>query len=132
MTMTQYVSDWLERGEEDLETAKILLDAKDIPNQVCFHAQQAAKKYIKGFFAYHEKNIRKTHDLAALIAVGIVFDDSLKILREDAAFLGQFYIQSRYPDDYRQFTRDEAEAALAAARRIKDFVVGKISRLSTP
>ena len=41
-------------------------------------------------------------------------------------FLNQFYIESRYPDDYIKFSRSDAEKANESAIKIKKFILGKI------
>lgn len=52
MPMTKYVADWLARADEDLRSAELLLQKDGPPNAICFHAQQAAEKLLKGFLAF--------------------------------------------------------------------------------
>jgi HEPN domain-containing protein len=124
--ITKYVRDWFARGDDDIRAAEILLKEQGAPNTICFHAQQAAEKYLKGFIAYHEKHVRKIHDLSALVSICIDIDKRFELLKEDAQFLSQFYTESRYPDDYIEFQREDAEEAFGAAQRIKEFVLEKI------
>lgn len=114
MKVTKYVKDWFERGDDD------------ISNAVCFHGQQAAEKYLKGFLAYHEKHVRKIHDLGVLLDECRKLDHSFESLKEEAGFLAQFYTESRYPDDYVEFSQTEAQKALEAAHRFKKFILDKI------
>lgn len=125
--MTSYTSDWLARGNDDIKTIEILLAREGVPAVICFHAQQAGEKYLKGFLAFHEKYIRKIHDLSVLLDACIAIDPTFESLREAARFLNQFYLESRYPDDYIEFQRIDAEKASDTAIHIKEFVLKKIT-----
>ena len=65
--ITKYVADWFARADEDLDVARLILNEERPYNPACFHEQQAAEKYLKGFLAHHEKHVRKIHDLNALV-----------------------------------------------------------------
>ncbi len=49
----QLVKEWLERGKNDLETAKILISKVDFFDVILFHIHQAVEKYLKGFLIFH-------------------------------------------------------------------------------
>ncbi len=40
--------------------------------------------------------------------------------------LNRYYIETRYPGDYPAFSMEEAAEALAAARRVKGFIVSRV------
>lgn len=128
MSTTKYVESWLARGDDDLVLVKLILEkGTGSPNLACFHAQQAAEKYLKGYLAHHDKHVRKIHDLPKLLGGCMQIDSSFKELREDAQYLTQFYIESRYPDDFIMFQLEDAEKAYGAATRVKEFVLEKIT-----
>lgn len=127
MNVTKYVNDWLEKGGDDLSSAEVLLKERVSPNPVCFHAQQAAEKYLKGFLAHHEKHVRKVHDLDVLLDPCVQTDPSFEELKAEVAFLNQFYVETRYPGDFPQFTFSDARKALESAKKIKEFVLEKIN-----
>mgnify|MGYP001559614973 CR=1 FL=1 len=129
---TKYAADWFARGNDDLKTIEALLKNNGIPNIVCFHAQQAAEKYLKGFLANHEKYTRKIHDLEALVVACRDIFSAFEELRETGQFLNQFYIESRYPDDYVEFTADDARKSFEAALHIKEFVLQKLDSSGKP
>jgi HEPN domain-containing protein len=54
------------KAESDLLTAKRVLEGKGPYDTACFHAQQAAEKYIKALLAFHEKPVPRTHNLEEL------------------------------------------------------------------
>jgi HEPN domain-containing protein len=61
---------WLRKAEHDLLNIENNLAAADIPwDTVCFHAQQAAEKVLKAFLVFHGRDLSKTHDLVALLAL---------------------------------------------------------------
>lgn len=126
--ITNYVKNWFARGDDDLALVKIILEkGSGSTNLACFHAQQAAEKYLKGFLAHHELHVRKIHDLNVLLADCKRVDASFGKLQDDAIFLNQFYIESRYPDDYVEFPREDAEKAYKAAAGVKEFILAKIN-----
>ena len=126
--MTKYVADWLARGDDDLALIKLILEkGTGSPNLACFHAQQAGEKYLKGFLAHHDLHVRKIHDLEALLEDCKNVDSSFETLQDNARFLSQFYVRSRYPDDYVEFSREDAKKAFEAALRVKEFVLSKIN-----
>jgi HEPN domain-containing protein len=127
--LTDYVKNWFSRADEDLALIEVLLKEKSFfPNPICFHAEQATEKYLKGFLAHHEMHVRKVHDLEILVEDCQKVDQSFDEVLEDARFLNQFYIESRYPDDYIEFSSKDAEEAYGMAKKIKEFVLGKIGK----
>lgn len=62
-------SAWLRKADHDLLNIQNNLAAREIPwDTVCFHAQQAAEKFLKAFLVFHGRDLSKTHDLVALLA----------------------------------------------------------------
>lgn len=126
MAITNYVASWLKRADEDLEVIELLLEKDGPASTICFHAQQAAEKYLKGFLAYHEKNVRKIHNLESLVKDCESFDETFNELLNDAKFLTQFYVETRYPGDIPDFTMVESRRAFEATKRTKEFVLQRL------
>ena len=125
---TDYIKQWFARGDEDLALVNLILEhGSGSPNLACFHAQQAAEKYLKGFLAHHDLHIRKIHDLEVLLEDCSKISSSFAELQDSVRFLNQFYIESRYPDDFVALQRKDAEQAYGAALRLKNFTLKKIS-----
>ncbi len=118
MQRTQYVDLWIIRASEDIDAAEALLEAGGPWNPICFHAQQAAEKYLKAFLAFHNKNIGKIHQLDSLASDCEAIDKEFITLREDAIHLTHFYISTRYPADIPTYGKTDAKHALEAARRL--------------
>ncbi len=126
MPLTKYVQDWLARADEDIKVAELALKEGGLPNPICFHAQQAAEKYLKGFLAFYEKHVRKIHDLQSLISECKKIDANFSDIEKEAVYLTQFYTETRYPGDITEFTLNEADGAYKATLKIRKFVLEKI------
>ena len=53
-TKVDLVKGWLRKAESDLLNARICMEAGQALDTECFHAQQAAEKYIKAYLTEHE------------------------------------------------------------------------------
>lgn len=61
---------WVRKAENDLRNIELVLPAEDAPfDTVCFHAQQAAEKYLKALLTVHGRPFGKTHDLFQLLSL---------------------------------------------------------------
>ena len=85
---------WAAFAKNDLHTAEVLL-REGIWNQVCFHAQQSAEKFLKSALPAADRP--RTHKIADLVRLTdfLELDDCLK---RELRLLDRFYIPSRYPD----------------------------------
>lgn len=88
---------WLDFALDDLEGAEILLREKKF-NMVCFHAQQAAEKALKGYLIQNKIPSPRTHNLVELINLCSKIDNSISAHKGKMAVLNQFYAPTRYPD----------------------------------
>jgi HEPN domain-containing protein len=57
---------WLLKGDSDLNTARQTIAGDGPYDTACFHAQQAAEKFLKALIAYADAAIPRTHDLDEL------------------------------------------------------------------
>jgi HEPN domain-containing protein len=118
---------WLDKGDSDLRSARVLLHATPPElDVVCFHSQQAAEKYLKGFLAYHREDPPRTHDLTVLIDLGRQFDKSLSALYDAAEMLNPFAVHIRYPFVEDPPDEDEAVDAVQSAAYIRGHVSRQI------
>ncbi|MGH7151621.1 MAG: HEPN domain-containing protein [Planctomycetota bacterium] len=125
------VDRWLRKAAEDLRVAEILLKSGDpaIPyGAICFHAQQAAEKYLKGWLVSRGRPAPRTHSLLYLVSRAEGVDGRFRGLREIAERLTPFAVASRYPGDIPDPEEPEALKAIERAKAIRDFV----ERLSPP
>lgn len=125
----QYVQAWISKANNDLKNAEIILAAEtESPplDTVCFHCQQAAEKYLKGFLVFHGKNFPFSHNLADLVVVCMEVDESFAAIRRKAETLTPFAVEVRYPDDFYMPTLQEAEDAYAIAEEIRNYVIVRL------
>ena len=59
------IPEWLAIAEEDRAVAQLAADASRW-NATCFHAQQAAEKYLKAVFERQHLTVPRSHDLEYL------------------------------------------------------------------
>jgi HEPN domain-containing protein len=127
---------WILKAENDLKVAEIAVRREDpITDVATFHTQQCSEKALKGFLAYHQSEIRKTHNLAELVTLCAAFDSAFNSLLSDADALTPKATEDGYPDNFIEAddpsqlfpTVEEVEVAIAKAKRILDFVKTKIS-----
>lgn len=72
----QKFEEWARYGDEDHQIVNIALKENGPPNQICFHAQQMAEKYLKGFLAFSNKRFEKKHQLDYLLNLCETIDPS--------------------------------------------------------
>ncbi len=118
--------DWFKKAEEDEFAGKEILDAGRFFAPACFHFQQMTEKYLKGLLVFHDKEFPKVHDLLEIEALLLEIEPGIKNCENELDLLNRYYIETRYPGDYPEFTRKEAEKALKAALKIKEFVLSGI------
>lgn len=119
---------WLKKGQSDLRSARLLLDADPPETDVAaFLSQQAAEKYLKGLLAYHGEDPPRTHNLIVLIDLAAAHNESITALRDEAEPLGRFAVEVRYPFIENPPDVDESRQALKRAERICQTVRSHLS-----
>lgn len=117
---------WLFKAQEDEFAGLAILKEGRVFAPACFHFQQMAEKLLKGMLVFYRKSFPKAHDLILLAGLLGALAPEIKEYKKDIGVLDRYYIETRYPGDYPEFTLKEAEQAYEAAMNIKKFVVGKI------
>ena len=130
MSNIDIYNEWIEIANIDYELAKRVFDER-WPKQfitICYHSQQAAEKYLKGYLAYKEEEIIKTHMLDELLEICQKYDNLFKELKPKGEFLIPFASEIRYPKNTFDITEIEAKKALESAKEIMDFVRDKVKK----
>jgi len=119
---------WLDFASDDLSWTKANLKEK-VWYGACFTAQQAGEKALKAYLISKERDIKKIHDLRAILEECIEIDQSFEHLREECATLNTYYAPTRYPDiaEFIHFTEERAEEAYIMADMIVEFVKNKLA-----
>ncbi|MGN6540479.1 MAG: HEPN domain-containing protein [Ginsengibacter sp.] len=115
---------WFRKAESDLLVIKNNLSSSEVPiDACCFHAQQAAEKYLKAYLVSKRIIFPKTHDLQTLLNLCITANHSFNKIIEPAIRLSDFAIGPRYPDAFDDLTIDDALNAEKDAKEIKEFIL---------
>ncbi|AAK41884.1 HEPN domain-containing protein [Saccharolobus solfataricus] len=124
-------TDWMIQAEEDLDVARVLLEAGKY-FAVTFYSQQAVEKALKSLLIHLGKDPGKTHSLTELASM--IENEGLKIpqnIMEDLMVISPHFIISRYPDaangvPARQYTKNMAEDLYRRAKEVLGWVKGNL------
>jgi len=118
---------WLNQAEEDLATARDLIEKRRF-NWACFVAQQAAEKAIKAIYQAQAEIVEWVHSLAILIKgdskQNIKGIPVLAELYDEARELDKVYIPSRYPNALPHgipsqfYSKEDGEKCIRVAEKI--------------
>ncbi len=90
--------DWFEKADQDLEMARRALEpGQPLPEMACYHAQQCAEKYLKGYLIAHSVSFRFVHDLIYLTQLCIAHDPTFEKLMPAIEILDEYGATTRYP-----------------------------------
>jgi len=119
-----FVQEWLDKAEADLEAAEILAASAMHDYFTCaFHCQQACEKFLKAYLVRHQIEFRKTHDLGKILGLASQMES---VLRDDLAsceWLTPFGVEFRYPGQSEEVDQAKAQSALSEAKRVKQVVM---------
>ena len=109
----------------DLSSAAYLQNMQPVPIEIiCYHCQQSAEKFLKGYLALRGEAIRKTHDLVQLNKLCQLYDREFRQIENECFDLTDYGVQIRYP-----FPLEVSEAdlilALKNASQVKEFILQK-------
>lgn len=118
------VRGWLRKARSDSDAVLALVDAGTF-DAACFHAQQAAEKYLKAFLIYHAVASPYTHNLVKLVDLCIPLDASFRTLLPVVTPLVPYAVELRYDAE---FWPDEhtAREAQTFASDVARFVLARI------
>ncbi|HXU30647.1 MAG TPA: HEPN domain-containing protein [Thermoanaerobaculia bacterium] len=118
------VQGWLIKAQHDLDTArKLAQDPGPLLDTAIYHCQQAAEKAVKGFLAWHDQTVVKTHDVRFLVNQALAFEPGFEKWFEAAECVTPYATAYRYPDEVLEPEKEEFEIALDAAAGLVGFVL---------
>ena len=118
--------EWLKRARSSLELAKSLDNELVYYEDLCFQAQQAAEKALKGLLVYYGVEFEKTHNFFILLQK---LEKHAEIIDEikDVLKLYNYAVQTRYPGDYVKIEKEEYEQSILIAEKCLNWVDKKIN-----
>ena len=122
-----FVQQWLNRACKDLAAGELLLKGafEDYEN-VGFHAQQAAEKFIKAFLVCHQIEFSKTHNIALLTQLVASVEPELAKKLTGVDELTPYGVEFCYPGDLPSVSRTDGEKAVRLAEQTRDLIIGSL------
>jgi len=115
------VMGWFQFADTDLALAEHACSMHPCPLEIiCYHCQQSAEKYLKGYLVHHGTRPPKTHELDLLCNMCLEFDSRFDEIFDKCEMLSDYGVQPRYPNEMGIFEH-HMQKALAYARQIKGF-----------
>lgn len=111
---------WFQRAKSNLARVELGRQTSDILYEdLCFDAQQAVEKALKGIMTFMEMDIPKTHSIGYLLKL---IEESGKVQvpksLKEAAILTDYAVTTRYPGDWEPIDEAEYKRAVALAREV--------------
>ena len=113
--------EWIKRAKGSLEMAQIKINGHIQYEDLCFQSQQAAEKALKGLLIHYGIEPEFTHNIEILIK------ELKKIIYvpeevNEASKLTIYAVQTRYPGEYEEITKDEYERSIKIAKECLEWV----------
>ncbi len=127
MNSIKEAKEWFDYANLDFQSAVFLKSMLPVPYEIiCYHCQQSAEKFLKGFLILNKVEIIRTHDLVLLNNKCMEIDDSFQSIMSECESLTVFSIQSRYPGNV-EITEADMNEAVAFCEKIKKFMEDKFN-----
>jgi HEPN domain-containing protein len=120
------VRGWLAKAESDLSAADLLLEGSGPYDIVCFHAQQAIEKTLKGFLAFQGLPAPHTHDLEELQRLCLEKESLPALATIDLTQVTDYAVAARYDLDFWPDRKTAAEA-LTVAEQVRGVILKVLS-----
>ena len=112
---------WMRRAKSCLAISKIKSDEDIVLEDLCFQAQQAVEKALKGLLVFYAVEPEKTHNLVSLIKeLSQLIDIPEEI--DETAILSDYAVQTRYPGNYSPVEEDEYHTAIITAEKCVKWI----------
>jgi len=122
---------WLDYADENLRSAKLLLDNK-LFNPCLQNVQQGVEKMLKALLVELAIKIKKTHSINELAAILAENDLNVDITEDEQDLLDSIYLPSKYPlgSVLPDFEPDAqiCKRCIAVAERVRSSVLELLAR----
>jgi HEPN domain-containing protein len=122
---------WFRKGDSDLADARRTVASDGPYDTACFHAQQAVEKYLKGYLAWQDQPIPRTHDLEELQQVCFRLTPMPELARFDLAELTGYGVELRYDAEFWP-SQATASEAVTVAERVRSIIQSCVPPDSAP
>ncbi|MDA2909492.1 HEPN domain-containing protein [Nitrospiraceae bacterium AH_259_D15_M11_P09] len=119
------VRGWFLKADSDLADARRTIASEGPYDTACFHAQQAAEKYLKGYLAWLGNPIPRAHDLEELQRLSVELESWAELSGLDLTELTAYAVELRYDAEFWP-PQSTAEEAVELAQRVRACVLAKL------
>lgn len=110
---------WLRHAQSDLNLARLASHQPDVlPEQACFHAQQAAEKALKAALLHRRIDFPFTHDIEELLELAEGGGLALPSAVAQSGALTSYAVETRYPGSLETVEPSEVDKAIRAAEQV--------------
>ncbi|MFO7928957.1 MAG: HEPN domain-containing protein [Candidatus Humimicrobiaceae bacterium] len=122
MANIEEAQEWQKLADMDLSTAVYLTDMHPPPIEIiCYHCQQSAEKYLKGYLVFCGTVPPRVHDLDELCKLCLKYSSVFKNIADQCSDLTAYGVQPRYPMEI-ILEIEDMQKALDSAKTVKGFV----------
>ena len=122
--MERYKS-WIERAKSSYEISKTAVNTNIFYEDLCYQAQQAVEKSLKGLLIYYGADPEFTHNIGLLLTELERFTEIPENIKA-ATSVTKYAVITRYPGEYNSITKKEYDASVKIAKDCLDWTEGKI------
>jgi HEPN domain-containing protein len=109
-------ADWLRHARADLALCQVATSPQ-LLELLCFHAQQACEKSLKGVLVHEGTTVVKTHNLQIILDL-VAVHCALPTEIAACSKLTDYAVTTRYPGVYEPVTVDEYSKAVKTAEAV--------------
>jgi HEPN domain-containing protein len=124
--MERYES-WIYRATSSYELAKAIVSELVFYEDLCYQAQQAVEKSLKGLLIYYGIEPDFTHNIGILLDKLTNYTEIPDSIKETIK-VTKYAVQTRYPGEYDDITKDDYEESIKIAKNCLDWVTQKIAK----
>lgn len=114
--------EWFDSAISDYHYAQVGLEEEQIFPQIAFLSQQIAEKFLKGYLIANGVKPPRIHELPKILDECAKINSGLEKLRDACELLTGFYVETRYPPDIPEYTKEEISEAFEKAKLIKETI----------
>lgn len=118
--MERYES-WIDRARSSYQYSKAIVNKYVYYEDLCYQAQQAVEKALKGLLIYFGEEPDFTHNIGVLLSKiekNVEINEKIK----EGMDLTNYAVQTRYPGQYTEITKKEYKRAVKIAKECINWV----------
>lgn len=119
------------KDDSDMADARRTLVSEGPYDTACFHAQQAAEKYLKAYLTWHERAIPRTHDLEELQRLCVAMEPMPELAALDLTELTAYAVELRYDAEFWP-PQPTAREAVVLVEKVRTLIMERLPPAARP